>query len=439
MPSPRVRSNAARLVALAARAGRPRATVALILALLGAVGVAQGCRGGGDDGGEATPLPPIAATGDVVADAVVVPARRAELAFARGGSVARVSVAEGDAVKAGQELVRLDGADEAAAVLQAEADLAAAEAELAALEAGPTDAVLAAAEAGLEAARANARSAGGAASGARAALERVVNGATNQEVAMARRGILGAENVLWGAQARRDSICGDAKKKRVPQAECDAAEAEIGRLYEELQVAKLRFDQLLVGARPEDVAAARGDLGQAGGRYEAAQADVRRAEAELARVREGAGDEAREAARARVDQALARLEAARVAMDRTVLAAPFAGIVASVDARAGELLPLGAVAVRVADTSAWQLVTDDLTELGIVGVAVGDPVEIAVDALPDLELPGTVARIGGFGQDRLGDVVYEVEIAPDVHEPRLRWGMSASVVIRAGAERASRR
>jgi len=403
--------------------GRSACAIGLMVTL-----VAQGCRQPDSDA-DPTALPPVAASSEVVADAIVVPVRRAELGFLRGGRVARIAVAEGDRVASGQELVRLDGADEAAAVLQATADLAAAEAELAGLEAGPSAAELAGAEAAVGAASANARAAGSAASAARAALDQVVNGATRQDAAVARRNILAAENVLWGAQARRDSICGESEKGHVPQAECDAAEAEIGRLYEELQVAKLRLDQLLIGARPEEVAGARAGVGQAGGSYEAAQAEVRRAEAELDRVRAGASASARAAASARTDQARARLESAMVAMDQTVLGAPFPGVVVSIDARPGELLPAGAIAVRVADASAWHFVTDDLTELSIVGVAEGDPVDIAVDALPDVPMAGRVARVGGFGTDRLGDVVYEVVIVPEVHEPRLRWGMTASVVI----------
>jgi HlyD family secretion protein len=409
-----------------------RGTAALAaLAVLATLGTAQGCGTSGEPG-EPTPLPPIAPTGDVVADAVVVPVQRAELSFQRPGRVARVRVAEGDAVAAGDELVRLDGADEAAAVLQAQADLAAAEADLEALRAGPSAAQVAAAEAGVAAAEASARSAGSAAAGAKASLDRIQAGATRNDVAAARRGVMAAENVLWGAQARRDSICGEAEKKRVPQAECDAAEAEVGRLYEELQIARLNYDQLLVGARPEEVAVARAELGRAGGQHEAAQADVRRAQAELERVRQGADVRAIEAASARADQARARLEAALVAMDRTVLLAPFAGVVASVDALEGASIAAGVVAVRVADPSGWQLITDDLTELSVVEVDVGDAVTIEIDALPDLDLEGKVERVSGFGEDRLGDVVYEAVIAPERHEPRLRWGMTASVIVRSG-------
>jgi HlyD family secretion protein len=85
--------------------------------------------------------------------------------------------------------------------------------------------------------------------------------------------------------------------------------------------------------------------------------------------------------------------------------------------------------VQLADVSNWQIETDDLTELSIVRVSVGDAVAITFDAIPDLELAGKVVRIKSFGENKQGDITYTVIIQPNQQDERLRWNMTASVAI----------
>ena len=92
------------------------------------------CGGGEEADAEPTPLPPVRASADVVSDAIVVPAEHASLGFQAGGTVQQVEVKEGDTVRQGDILVRLDGATEAATVMQAEADVAASEASAQAID-----------------------------------------------------------------------------------------------------------------------------------------------------------------------------------------------------------------------------------------------------------------------------------------------------------------
>ena len=106
-----------------------------------------------------------------------------------------------------------------------------------------------------------------------------------------------------------------------------------------------------------------------------------------------------------------------------------AGVMAQLDADVGEQVAPGQVVVRLADTSQWQIETDDLTELDVVDVQVGAPVEITFDAMPDLELTGTVERIKAIGENKLGDMTYTVIIRPDRLDDRMRWNMTATVTI----------
>jgi HlyD family secretion protein len=79
--------------------------------------------------------------------------------------------------------------------------------------------------------------------------------------------------------------------------------------------------------------------------------------------------------------------------------------------------------------SAWQIETEDLTELSVVQIREGDPARITFDALPDFELPGVVERIKPLGKNRQGDIVYTIVVKPTTWDERLRWNMTASVQI----------
>ena len=57
----------------------------------------------------------------------------------------------------------------------------------------------------------------------------------------------------------------------------------------------------------------------------------------------------------------------------------------------------------------------------------GQAVIVNVDALPDVQLKGTVSSIGGVSQLNGGDVVYPVKIDLSDVDPRLRWGMTVVV------------
>lgn len=82
-------------------------TAAAVAVMLG-VGVPGGA--GPPAASAGATVPPVAVVAEVVADGFAVPARTAELAAEAGGTIAEVPVALGSAVRAGDTLVRLDGA-----------------------------------------------------------------------------------------------------------------------------------------------------------------------------------------------------------------------------------------------------------------------------------------------------------------------------------------
>jgi RND family efflux transporter MFP subunit len=177
-----------------------------------------------------------------------------------------------------------------------------------------------------------------------------------------------------------------------------------------------------------------------------AQADLRRAEAEVARAQvvidqlpddasQGQRDQAAanlRLAQAEVTLAQSMLDAARTALAQTELRAPWAGTVAELGAGAGEQAVAGQPLVALADMAGWLFETTDVTELDVVRVAVGDRVTIQLPALPDLELEGVVDQVRVRGGSGDGGVRFDVVVRPLEHVEQLRWNMSAILRIVPG-------
>jgi HlyD family secretion protein len=392
-------------------------------------------------------LEAVKASNEVVADAVVVPVQYAQLTLPTGGIVAEVPVAEGDTVEAGQVLLRLDAARQAAAVAQAEAQLLRAQNAVAEVKAGARPEEIKAAEAAIEAAQAQlARVQQGALpeevaaseaalDGAQASLQKVMEGPREQELVAARADVANAKATLQQAQAAYDLVKWD------PQIQARPESLQLEQATNAYNAAVGRLDALLEGATEADISGARAQIDQAQAQLDAlraparsadvdaAEAEISRAQAQLELLDAGARSETIAAAEAEVVAAEAALEQAQVALTETELKAPFAGNVARLDAKVGEQVGPGSPIVTLADLSAWQIETDDLTELNIVQVQEGDPVTVTFDAIPDLELPGTVVRLKAIGENKMGDITYTVIIMPDEDDDRLRWNMTATVVI----------
>jgi HlyD family secretion protein len=205
--------------------------------------------------------------------------------------------------------------------------------------------------------------------------------------------------------------------------------------------AQATLDQLLAGADTDQVAAARAALAQAqaaldkllgdqrAGQLDAARAGVQDAQARLNQLLAKPRNTELEIAQAQVTAAEIALKQAELELTHTTLRAPFAGTVAAISVEVGELPGETQPAIVLADVSAWQIETSDLTEVNVAHVHEGDPVTIAVDALPGVELVGTVNRIKPLGQTYQGDMTYTVVVIPAQHDERLRWNMTATIII----------
>jgi multidrug resistance efflux pump len=123
----------------------------------------------------------------------------------------------------------------------------------------------------------------------------------------------------------------------------------------------------------------------------------------------------------------ARLEAAEAGLAAFSVIAPFDGVVAELNAKAGSSISAGQVAVTIADFSSWLIETTDLTEIDVVKLSEGQPVHITLDAIPDAALTGVIESIGQTYEEKQGDITYAVTVALDDSHPSLRWGMTTVV------------
>jgi len=147
-----------------------------------------------------------------------------------------------------------------------------------------------------------------------------------------------------------------------------------------------------------------------------------------------------EAAKASVEQARQSIALARQSLEQTekdlteaVILSPFDGIVASLTAEEGDVMPSPTMSPRriisLIDPTKVELAVE-VDEIDIPEVAVGQEVIITLDALPDQEFTGAVAVIYPVPLEISGVIVYNVKIELDVPEGSgVRVGMSAEADI----------
>jgi HlyD family secretion protein len=338
-------------------------------------------------------LAAVKASNKVIADGKVIPVRHVDLSLSIGGIAARVPIAEGDHVEAGQTLVELDTRSLNLQLAEAEANLAQAQAKLNELKNSPTAADLAAAQQNLVAAQA-----------AYGALLHP----DQDTLAQLKAGVDKAKATIDRAQAAYDRIGGDSN----PQAAMTQQREQLQMAYIDYETAQAAFD---------------GKLHPTAAQVQQALAAITTAQSALDKLHPSVDVVA--AAQATVDELRAARDLAQDNLDHARIVAPFAGVVVTLDVKPGEQVAPGTVLVHLADLSAWQIDTTNLTELNIVNVHDGSPALVSFDAIPGLELPGKVERIKALGENNQGDIVYQVTINPERLDARLLWNMTAKVSI----------
>lgn len=357
-----------------------------------------------------TTLPPTAAAATnpaptvqpaSVAEGRLLPLQVTTLSFGTGGPVVEVLVNEGDVVQAGDVIARLKSDALRAALAEAEAALTVVQAGQANYRASLA-VQIAAAEAELAAARAQAASSAAGRNHSASIVElqaRLAQARYQQQQLQTALDQLGLYDRDQGTAARNVRQQLDSTLKTIAALNQQIAALQTGSAADAAAVAQI----------------------------EAAAAGESAARTRLTQLQNELAGKAVDPFAAQIQQAQTAVQAARLALAGTELIAPFGGTVAQLNLKAGEQIAAGAPAVVLADLSGWIIETNDLTEIKVPEIEVGQPVSIKLDALPELSLTGTVESIGAVSQLRSGDVTYPVRIKLNTTDPRLRWGMTAAV------------
>jgi HlyD family secretion protein len=375
----------------------------------------------------------VSATGSIEPEAMV------SLTFGVAGTVREVNVVRGQMVSQGAVLASLGAEELALAVKQAEDNLRIQQLTLQQrLNSRPSPATLAAAEADIEAAEANLAiaeanvvAAQASVAQAQARLAQVRAGPTTAEVAAAEAEIGARAAEVRTIEDQYDRIIA-AGVGGPPE---EQTRSQLGVARQALAAAEARLATLRAGARPADVqvaqaaiATAEAQLLAAEGQVAAARANVSRARAAYDRLLEGPTEDEIAILEAQVVSVETNLQLARLRFNQSVIEAPITGRVASVRVNAGEQASPGAPALILVDEVAYHIEVN-VDEIDVDRVAIGQPVEITLDALTGVLLSGVVSDIAPTAAGAGGVVTYLVTINIDAPDVVLRPGMSANASI----------
>ncbi|MFP4438948.1 MAG: efflux RND transporter periplasmic adaptor subunit [Chloroflexaceae bacterium] len=229
----------------------------------------------------------------------------------------------------------------------------------------------------------------------------------------------------------------------------EAQQEEITTLEEresDLREAQANLDDVLSGARTEDLAAARAEVRRAQAGLEeltganrssgldADRAGIAEAQAQLEKLLVDPSVSEIAKAEAAIARAEVAVKEAERDIEQATMLAPFAATVSRVNLQVGERTDGPS-----AEGSSADIVISDLSsmhvdvpvdELDVAQIEVGQQVRVTLDALPDQELTGTVTNIAPTAdKSDQGTTTYEVTVEIDMGDAPVRPGMTAVVEI----------
>jgi len=188
----------------------------------------------------------------------------------------------------------------------------------------------------------------------------------------------------------------------------DRAELDLNQKQRDRDELKLTYDQLRLN-------------------LDSAETNLTTAETAFDKFNQGPDQDLLALTEQRLAAATAQVEALQSAVADLELKAPFDGTVVKIDITEGEFVRAAQMVGVLADFSTWYVETTDLNELEVLRVAVGDLVRINADAFSGEELTGTVVQIKDYAEINYSDVTYPVRIKIDETDLPLRWKMTVVV------------
>jgi HlyD family secretion protein len=134
-----------------------------------------------------------------------------------------------------------------------------------------------------------------------------------------------------------------------------------------------------------------------------------------------------ESAKAQLTQAQAQLQNAQINYNNNILKAPFDGQIAQLNSQLGDQVSGSTVVAVVVTNEPISVIS--LNEDDVSKIKLGDKVTMTFNAIDGLTITGKVAQIDNIGTVSQGVVNYNVKIAFDTPDSRVKPGMSVSASI----------
>ena len=337
------------------------------------------------------------------------------------GRVTKVSVAEGDDVKAGDVVVELQAPELDAQLVQWKGDLQQAQAELERLK-QPTSAATPTEPTGSTPRDLEISAAAAAEDAAHNRLIRMRVGSRPQEITEARSDLAAAQADAANAKIHFDRSTALYEKQAIRKEELDDCQTALDRARSVLAAAQAKLALVESGNRIEDM--------------EEAAAQWRQAKANHQMLVEQTPLDVK-AAEAKVEQARGKVEEIEADLRELVVKAPEPAYVEVVSVRPGDLVAPNQPIVRVLRTAdLWIKVYVAETDQG--KVRKGQEVMATVDSYPGRALKGRIVQINAEAEftprnvqsvDERRHQVFGVKVRVDDPQGIFKSGMAAEVVV----------
>jgi HlyD family secretion protein len=349
----------------------------------------------------------------------------ARLTFGSAGKVDRILVKEGDRVKEGDVLAKLDTRALELALAQSQLTLTQAEVTLAQAQLSKQTA-----EYNLKNTRDTEDSLRLAVLNAEISLEQAQRNLNT--------GIAATDYQLARAQLNRAKTWYKYVVEVWPR---DASGSEddwhlaLDRAEEQLKAAQAHYDNVLSGYDTQEIAlkkkqveVAEMSLAQAQKNLDELIEDIAMQELQV----ESASQSIKQASQA-VELAHLSVNDAQRQLDEATIVAPFDSLVATIPAKEGDIIPSPSMApttiIHLINPEYMELVVE-IDEIDIPMVALGLEAKISVDALPDATFEGVVTAVYPVPKEVAGVVLYNVKVSLVAPEKAgIKVGMSASADI----------
>lgn len=171
-----------------------------------------------------------------------------------------------------------------------------------------------------------------------------------------------------------------------------------------------------------DIAAKRGALVSAKNNFTLASRD-------LDLIKAGTDPYKIKAQAAVVEQAEAQVKAAKAGLAKTIIVAPFFGIISNVDLSLGETVTVGKTVISMLAVDGYEIEAK-VPEIDIIKIKVGATVDVTLDAYGrDVIFPATVTRINPTATTEGTVPVYKVIVTFVGKDARIKQGMTANIQI----------